>query len=255
MKVVAHREKMQRLRNRVKKALFYPCVVIVMALIVAYVLLVFVVPQFAELFAGFGAQLPLLTRIIIELSKFLQQFWWLALLCLILPIIGVIFIRRRSEICAKFFDQTILKIPIMGNILKKSIMARLLQTLAITFASGVPLLESLRLSQKVANNAQFHVELGEVYAAVDKGQTLYQSLQMSRLFPNIIVQMVAIGEEAGKLSDMLEKSAEFCQQEVDQLIDRLNQLLEPIVMMVLGIIVGGLVIAMYLPIFKLGMVI
>jgi len=255
MKAVVYREKMQHLKNKIKKALFYPCTVIVVSLVVAYVLLVFVVPQFTELFAGFGAQLPFITRMIIKLSSFLQRFWWLVLLCLVLPISGVIFMWRNNKTYAKFFDRMILKIPIMGNILRKSIIARLMQTLATTFASGVPLLESLRLLQKIANNAQFYAALGEVYTAVDQGQTLHQSLQMSRLFPNIIIQMVAIGEEAGKLSDMLEKAAGFFQEEVDQLVDKLNQLLEPIVMMVLGIIVGGLVIAMYLPIFKLGMVI
>lgn len=255
MKVVTHREKMQHLKNKIKKALFYPCAVIVVSLMVTYVLLVFVVPQFTELFAGFGAQLPFLTRMIIKLSNFLQRFWWLVLLCLILPIIGVVIMRCRNKIFAKFFDQMVLKIPIIGNILKKSIIARLMQTLATIFASGVPLLKSLRLLQKIANNAQFYAALDEIYTEIDKGQTLHQSLQMSGLFPNIIIQMVAIGEEAGKLSDMLEKAAGFFQEEVDQLVDKLNQLLEPIVMMVLGIIVGGLVIAMYLPIFKLGMVI
>jgi type IV pilus assembly protein PilC len=254
-RVVAYREKIENLKKKIKKTLFYPCAVIVIAAVVTWVLLVFVVPRFAELFAGFGAQLPLLTRLIINLSNFMQKFWWLILLGLISPVIAVIVLRRNSQICANFFDSLVLKCPILGGILQKSIITRLMQTLATTFATGVPLLDCLRLLQNVANNRRFYAVLGQIHDSVSKGQTLYQSLQVSGLFPNIIIQMVAIGEEAGKLTDMLEKAANFYEEEVNQLVNRLNQLLEPIIMVILGIVVGGLVIAMYLPIFNLGMVI
>ncbi|MGD9152781.1 MAG: type II secretion system F family protein [Gammaproteobacteria bacterium] len=253
--IIIHREKMEILKGKIKKTLFYPCAVIIIAAMVAYILLVFVVPQFADLFSGFGVQLPFLTRLVINLSNLLQRFWWILVLSLILPWIAIIILKRRSISFANFFDAMMLKIPIFGNFLRKSIIARLMRTLATTFAAGMPLLESLCLLRDVANNQRFRVVLGEIYNAVSKGQTLYQSLQISGLFPNIVVQMVAIGEEAGKLPDMLEKAANFYEYEVNQLVDKLNQLLEPVIMIILGIVVGGLVIAMYLPIFNLGMVI
>ncbi|MGD9107644.1 MAG: type II secretion system F family protein [Gammaproteobacteria bacterium] len=254
-RIIAHREKMEILKSKVKKTLFYPCAVIVVAAMVAYILLVFVVPQFADLFSGFGVQLPFLTRLVINLSIFLQQFWWVLMLSLVLPSITITVLKRRSISFANFFDAMRLKIPIFGNFLRKSIIARLMRTLATTFAAGMPLLESLCLLQDVANNRRFCAVLEEIRNAVSKGQTLHQSLQISGLFPNIVVQMVAIGEEAGKLPDMLEKAANFYEYEVNQLVNKLNQLLEPMIMIILGIVVGGLVIAMYLPIFNLGMVI
>lgn len=254
-RIVAHREKMEILKSKIKKTLFYPCTVVLVAILVAYVLLVFVVPQFADLFSGFGVRLPFLTRLVINLSNFLQRFWWVLILSLVLLLIVIFILKRRSIGFANFFDVMMLKIPIFGNFLQKSIIARLMRTLATTFAAGMPLLESLSLLQNVANNRQFCAALDEIHDAVSKGQTLYQSLQISRLFPNIVVQMVAIGEEAGKLPDMLEKAANFYEHEVNQQVDKLNQLLEPMIMIILGIVVGGLVIAMYLPIFNLGMVI
>lgn len=254
-RIVVHREKIEILKGKIKKLLFYPCAVVVTAMVVTYILLAFVVPQFADLFSGFGVQLPFLTRLVINLSIFLQQFWWVLVASAVLPFATIIVLKRRNMNFANFFDAMLLKTPIFGNFLRKSIIARLMRTLATTFDAGMPLLESLYLLQDVANNRRFCVALGEIYNAVSKGQTLYQSLQISGLFPNIVVQMVAIGEEAGKLPDMLEKAANFYEHEVNQLIDKLNQLLEPMIMIILGIVVGGLVIAMYLPIFNLGMVI
>jgi type IV pilus assembly protein PilC len=213
------------------------------------------VPQFAELFSGFGAQLPLLTQIVIGISNLLRQFWWLILLSLTVLFWILFMFKRHCTTFTKKFDTFILRAPIFGKILQKAIVTRLMQTLAITFTAGVPLLEALQLLRNIANNAYFHRVLGEVHASICEGQTLSQSLRMSKLLPNIALQMVAIGEEAGKLPHMLAKAASFYENEVNQLVDNLSQLLEPLIMAVLGIIVGGLVIAMYLPIFKLGTVI
>jgi type IV pilus assembly protein PilC len=254
-RIATYKEKIEQLKKKVRKALLYPCAVISIAMMVTWVLLIFVVPQFAELFSGFGAQLPLPTQAIIKLADFLKSYWWLLLLLIITPCWSLFFFKRRNQTIKKIFDYIIFKIPIFGKILQKATIARLIRTLATSFSTGVPLLEALQSLTKIANNILFTNALTQIHKSVKEGQTLHHSLQISKLFPHMTIQMVAIGEEAGKLSEMLIKIADFYEEEVDQMVDELSQLLEPLIMVILGIIIGGLVIAMYLPIFKLGMII
>jgi type IV pilus assembly protein PilC len=254
-RITTHREKIIKIKNKIKKALLYPCAVISAAIIVTTILLIFVVPQFAELFSGFGAQLPLLTRMVIALADFLKAYVWLVLLFVIFCGWLIIFLKRRHKAFATFLDKQNLRLPIFGKILQKSIIARITHTLAITFATGVPLIEALRTLPVIAKNIPYAQAIAQIHEDVTTGTTLNQSIHNSQMFPNMVTQMVAIGEEGGKLDEMLTKIALFYEAEVDQMVDELSQLLEPMVMMILGITIGGLIIAMYLPIFKLGTII
>ena len=254
VRVANHKEKTALLKNKVKKALFYPIAVLTIAIIVTSILLIFVVPQFAELFSGFGATLPWLTQLVISIANQFSTFWWL-ILFLIFPIFLCRFYQKKNKKFAFIIDRLILQLPFFGKLIRKSIIARLTRTLATIFDSGIPLIEALNALPLIANNLVFRQGINEIQTAIKRGETLQQALKKTHLFPNMSIQMVAIGEEAGKLSAMLEKVAEFYETEVDQMVDGLSQLLEPLIMAVLGVIIGGLVIAMYLPIFKLGTVI
>jgi type IV pilus assembly protein PilC len=254
-KIATYKEKTEAIKGKIKKALTYPIAVIVVAVIVTAILLIFVVPVFEELFASFGADLPAFTQMVIDMSKFLQVWWWAVLGILM----GVGFVwtnaKRRSKKFRDFLDIAALKIPIFGPILIKAAIARFARTLSTMFAAGVPLVEAMVSVAGACGNVVFYNATMIMRDDVATGQQLQLTMRNSGLFPNMVVQMVAIGEESGSLDAMLGKVADFYEQEVDDAVDNLSSLMEPMIMAFLGVVVGGLVVAMYLPIFKLGTVI
>ena len=254
-KIATYKEKTEELKGKVKKALFYPTAVLVVAFVVSAILLLFVVPQFQELFEGFGADLPAFTLFVIKLSELMQQWWWLVLLGIGAAVFAFINAKKRSPAVRRNLDVIALKIPVVGLILEKSAIARFARTLSTMFSAGVPLVEALESVAGATGNALFEEATMRMKDEVATGTQLQQSMRATNLFPNMVVQMVAIGEESGSLDDMLGKVADFYEQEVDNLVDGLSSLLEPLIMAILGVVVGGLVIAMYLPIFKLGAVV
>ena len=254
-KIATYKEKTEELKGKVKKALFYPTAVLVVAFIVSGILLLFVVPQFQELFVGFGADLPAFTQMVINLSEFMQNYWWMVLFGVGVIIFAFINAKSRSPSFRRGLDKFSLKIPVIGQILEKSAIARFARTLATMFAAGVPLVEAMESVAGATGNAIFQEATLRMKDEVATGTQLQQSMRSTGLFPNMVVQMVAIGEESGSLDEMLGKVADFYEQEVDNLVDGLSSLLEPLIMAILGVVVGGLVIAMYLPIFKLGAVV
>jgi type IV pilus assembly protein PilC len=251
-KIATYKEKSESLKKKVKKALTYPAAVLVVAFIVTGILLYFVIPQFKELFVGFGADLPAFTKWVISLSEFVQADWWI----IVGGMVGAFFAYReahlRSPTFRRLVDRLMLKIPIIGEILYKSAVARFARTLSTMFAAGVPLVEAMESVAKAAGNIIFTEAIMSMRDQVATGTQLQLTMQQTGLFPNMAVQMVAIGEESGSLDHMCAKVAEFYEEEVDVMVDNLTALLEPMIMVVLGVLVGGLVVAMYLPIFKLG---
>jgi type IV pilus assembly protein PilC len=254
-KIATYKEKTEALKGKIKKALFYPSAVIVVAFIVSAILLLFVVPQFQELFQGFGADLPAFTLLVIGLSKIFQTWWWAILASIIVAVIAFVQTHRRSAKFRRALDLASLKIPIVGNILHKSAIARFARTMATMFSAGVPLVEAMESVAGATGNALYREATLKMKDEVATGTQLQQAMRTTGLFPNMVVQMVAIGEESGSLDEMLGKVADFFEAEVDNLVDGLSSLLEPLIMAVLGVMVGGLVVAMYLPIFKLGSVV
>ena len=254
-KIATYKEKTEAIKGKIKKALTYPIAVIVVAVIVTAILLIFVVPVFEELFASFGADLPAFTQMVIDASQFLQTWWWMVLGILM----GTGFVwtnaKRRSKKFRDFLDVVVLKIPIFGPILIKAAIARFTRTLSTMFAAGVPLVEAMVSVAGACGNVVFYNATMIMRDDVATGQQLQLTMRNSGLFPNMVVQMVAIGEESGSLDAMLGKVADFYEQEVDDAVDNLSSLMEPMIMAFLGVVVGGLVVAMYLPIFKLGTVI
>lgn len=253
--VATYQEKSQSLKARVRKALTYPAAVIIVALVVSGILLIEVVPQFQEIFSGFGADLPPFTLFVIGISEALQDYW--PLLCggAVAAIVGFVAARRRSSAFHQITDRLVLKLPLVGAIVEKSAVARYARTLATTFAAGVPLIEALKSVAGATGNTVYQHAVTGLRDSVATGQPLYVSMRGAGVFPNMVVQMVAVGEEAGALDDMLAKSATYYEEQVDNAVDNLTSLMEPAIMSLLGVLVGGLVIAMYLPIFQLGSVI
>jgi len=254
-RVATYKEKTEALKAKIKKAMNYPIAVVLVAIIVSGILLIKVVPQFQAIFKGFGAELPAFTLMVIGLSNIVQEWWWI----IILALVGGIYCLRRahktSERFRNWMDRTLLKIPIIGPLLYKSAVARYARTLSTTFAAGVPLVEALDSVAGATGNIVFKNAVNRIKQDVSTGMQLNFSMRTTGVFPNMAIQMTAIGEESGALDDMLDKVANYYEAEVDNMVDSLTSLMEPIIMTVLGIIVGGLVIAMYLPIFKLGSVI
>jgi len=253
-KIATYKEKTEALKSKIKKALFYPIAVIVMAFIVTSVLLIFVIPQFQELFSGFGADLPALTLFVIQLSEFFQNQWYLVFGGIV--VVGYSFVeaKKRSPAFRDKLDHLSLKIPIIGDILNKAAIARFARTLATMFAAGVPLVEAMESVAGSVGNAKYRDAVLQIRDDVATGTSITAAMEQVAVFPNMVVQMTSIGEEAGSLDKMLNKVADFYEQEVDDAVDALSSLLEPMIMAVLGVLVGGLVIAMYLPIFKMGSV-
>lgn len=251
-KVASYKEKVETIKKKIKKALTYPMAVVAVALIVTTGLLVFVVPQFESLFKGFGADLPAMTKAVVAMSKFMQAYWYYIFGVLGAAIFGFIYMKNHSLEFAQGIDRTLLKMPIIGPILEKAAIARFSRTLSITFAAGLPLVEALKAVAGATGNIVFAKATDKIKEEVSTGQQMNIAMENTHLFPNMVIQMVAIGEESGALEKMLGKVADFYEEEVDTAVDSLSSLLEPIIMSILGILVGGLVIAMYMPIFKLG---
>lgn len=250
--IATYKENIETLKGKIKKALFYPAAVIAVALIVSAVLLIFVVPQFKEVFSSFGADLPAFTKMIIAMSEFMIAYWWVALLLIIGAIVAFVMAKSRSVTFARFLDRMILKIPVVGQVLHNSAIARFARTTAITFRAGVPLVEALDTVAGATGNVVYEDAVKRIRDDVAVGYQMNMAMKQTNLFPHMVVQMTAIGEEAGALDTMLVKVAEFYEQEVNNTVDALSSLIEPMIMVVLGVLVGGMVIGMYLPIFKLG---
>lgn len=254
-KIADYKEKTESLKAKIKKALTYPTAVLVIAFIVTAILLIFVVPTFEELFAGFGADLPAFTQSVIELSKFMQEWWWAVFGGIFLVIYSILFFKKRSRKFNQSLDRFFLKLPAIGDILNKSAIARFSRTLATMSTAGVPLVEALTSVSGACGNIVYADAVLKMREEVATGQQLQQAMKQADLFPNMVIQMVAIGEESGSIDSMLEKVADFYEEEVDNAVDSLSSLIEPMLMAFLGVVVGGLVVAMYLPIFKLGAVV
>ncbi|AHE67210.1 type II secretion system F family protein [Legionella oakridgensis] len=254
-KIATYKEKIETIKKKIKKALTYPMAVIVVAFLVTAGLLIFVVPQFESLFEGFGADLPALTRGVISLSEFFQSYWYIIFGLLGLGVYSFIYARNHSAHFAHQVDRYLLKIPVVGTILEKAAIARFSRTLSITFAAGLPLVEALKSVSGATGNILYAEATDKIREEVSNGQQMQIAMENTKLFPNMVVQMIAIGEESGALEQMLTKVADFFEEEVDNAVDSLSSLLEPMIMAILGILVGGLVVAMYLPIFKLGSVV
>ena len=254
-KIATYKEKTEAIKKKIKKALTYPAAVLVVALVVTTILLIFVIPAFEDLFQGFGADLPTFTRMVIDLSVFVRtQGWYLA--AMIGAAIGAfIYFKKRSRAMRHFLDRMTLKTPIIGPILQKASIARYARTLSTMFAAGVPLVEALESVAGATGNIVYEQAVMEMRDEVATGQRLQQAMENTDLFPNMVNQMIAVGEESGSLDEMSAKVADFYEEDVDNAVDNLSSLLEPMIMAILGVLVGGLVVAMYLPIFKLGAVV
>ncbi len=254
-KVATYKEKVEAIKGKIKSALFYPAAVIVVAFVITAILMIFVIPEFSNLFKSFGAELPALTLLVIHISNIFRSYWW----AIFGGLGGAVFFfgysYKRSMKMQHTLDRIILRAPVVGQIVKKATIARFARTLATMFAAGVPLVESLDAVAGAAGNRVYHDGIVDIKAEVSTGSQLQSSMEHTGLFPNMVIQMVAIGEESGELDAMLGKVADFYEEEVDNAVDSLSSLMEPVIMVVLGVIVGTLVIAMYLPIFKLASVV
>ena len=254
-RVATYKEKTEALKAKIKKAMTYPIAVLVVAVIVSAILLIKVVPQFEDVFKNFGAELPAFTQMVIGLSNTLQEWWLIVFIGFVAVSFGIRETHRRSENFRDKVDQMMLKIPIVGDIIYKSSVARYARTLSTTFAAGVPLVEALDSVAGATGNVVFRNAVNKIKQDVSTGMQLNFSMRTTGVFPSMALQMTAIGEESGALDDMLDKVAGFYETEVDNMVDNLTALMEPMIMAVLGVLVGGLIIAMYLPIFQLGAVV
>jgi type IV pilus assembly protein PilC len=254
-KIATYKEKTEALKKKVKKALFYPAAVLAVAVIVTVVLLIFVIPQFEALYKGFGADLPAFTQAVINLSKFVQQYGLYLAMAIGALVYSFFYFKKRSRAMRHFLDRLILKIPVIGPILNKSAIARYARTLSTMFAAGVPLVEALESVAGATGNIVYEQAVLKMRDEVATGQRLQRAMENTGLFPNMVNQMIAVGEESGSLDEMSGKVATFYEAEVDNAVDAMSSLMEPMIMVILGVLVGSLVIAMYLPIFKLGSVV
>ena len=254
-RLATYKEKILAIKSKIKSALFYPIAVIVVAFIITAVIMIFVIPAFKDVFKSFGADLPAPTLLVIAISDFFVAYWW--------AIFGIIFgglfaffeSWKRSEKIQMLMDRTLLRLPVFGDIIRKAVIARWSRTLSTMFAAGVPLVESLESVGGAAGNYVYKAATKEIQGEVSTGTSLTNAMTNVKLFPNMVTQMVAIGEESGALDSMLGKVADFFEQEVDDAVEAMSSLMEPMIMVVLGTLIGGMVVAMYLPIFKLGAVV
>ncbi|SJM93871.1 Type 4 fimbrial assembly protein PilC [Crenothrix polyspora] len=251
-KIATYKEKTESMKKKIKKALTYPIAVLVVAFVVTVILLVFVVPVFEDLFKSFGADLPAFTRMVINMSEWMQAWWWVVIGVIVACVYTFSYFKKRSREFNHVLDRTLLKIPVVGMILNKSAVARFARTLSTMSAAGVPLVDALESVAGACGNIIYSDAVLKMREEVATGQRLQFAMQQTTLFPHMVQQMVAIGEESGSIDSMLAKVADFYDEDVDNLIDNLSSLMEPLIMVVLGILVGGLIIAMYLPIFKMG---
>ena len=254
-KIALYKEKIEAIKGKIKKALFYPTAVLGAAVIVTGILLYFVVPQFSALFTGFGADLPALTQMIIDMSDFMINYWYVVIGSIFAVIYSFITAKKKSKPFRDFLDKATLAAPIFGELIRKATIARFARTLSTMFAAGVPLVEAMTTVAGAAGNVVYSNAILRMRDEISTGISLRQAMRQSNLFPNMVVQLVAIGEEAGSIDAMLGKIADFYEEEVDNAVDGLSSLMEPLIMAFLGVIIGGLVVGMYLPIFKMGEVV
>lgn len=254
-KIATYKEKTESIKGKIKKAMFYPAAVILVAIIVTVVILLFVIPQFKELFSSFGADLPGFTLMVIALSDFVREFWWLMALGIAALVYAIIGVYKRSKAFRDAVDRVSLSLPIIGPILHKAAVARFARTLSTMFAAGVPLVDALDSVSGATGSVIYANAVNKMREEVATGQSLQLAMRQANLFPHMVIQMTAIGEESGSLDAMLAKVADFYEEQVDNAVDALSSLLEPMIMVVIGGLVGSLVVAMYLPIFKLAAVV
>jgi type IV pilus assembly protein PilC len=254
-KIATYKEKTEAIKKKIKKALTYPAAVLVVAFLVTVILLIFVIPAFEDLFQGFGADLPAFTRMVIDLSVFVREQGWILAIMLIAAVTSFFYFKKRSRPMRHFLDRMALKAPIIGPILQKAAIARYARTLSTMFSAGVPLVEALQSVAGATGNIVYETGVLHMKDEVATGQRLQQAMENTDLFPNMVIQMIAVGEESGSLDEMSAKVADFYEDDVDNAVDNLSSLLEPMIMAILGVLVGGLVVAMYLPIFKMGSVV
>lgn len=249
--IATYKERTEATKKKIKKALFYPAMVLVVVFLVVMIMLLFVVPVFAKTFQDSGAALPAPTQFLVDASKVMQQYWWLVIGTIVGAIVAVIMAKKRSPRFAHLLDRMALQLPVMGNIVRNSAVARFSRTLGVTFRAGVPLVEAMDAVSGATGSIVYGDAVKQMRDDIAVGHQLQLAMRQTGLFPNMVIQMTAIGEESGSLDSMLFKVAEFFEEEVNNAVDTLSTLLEPIIMVVLGTIVGGIVIALYLPIFKL----
>ena len=254
-RIATYKEKAEALKSKIKKAMFYPIAVVVVAFIVTTILLVFVVPQFEEIFSSFGAELPAFTQLVLAISKFVQNYG--VFIAIGVAGAGVMFMRahKKSQKLRDSVDKKVLRIPVIGEILKKASIARFTRTLSTTFAAGVPLMGALESAAGASGNAVYRDAILFIRDEVSGGTQMNDAMRATAIFPDMVTQMIAIGEESGAVDEMLSKIATIYEAEVDDMVDGLTSLLEPMIMAVLGVVIGGLIIAMYLPIFQMGNVV
>ncbi|AVO31693.1 type II secretion system F family protein [Stenotrophomonas maltophilia] len=253
--IATYKENMEALKGKIKKAMFYPAMIVLVAFVVSAILLMFVVPQFEEVFKSFGAELPAFTQMIVAASRFMLSWWWLLLIVLVGSSVGFFMAYKRSPKMQHTFDRLVLKVPVIGQIMNNSAIARFARTTAVTFKAGVPLVEALGIVAGATGNKVYEEGVLRMRDDVSVGYPINMAMKQLNLFPHMVIQMTGIGEEAGALDTMLFKVAEYYEQEVNNAVDALSSLLEPMIMVFIGTIVGGIVIGMYLPIFKLGAVV
>jgi len=253
--IATYKENIENIKGKIKKAMFYPAAVLTVAILVACILLIFVIPQFETVFKNFGADLPAFTQLLVNMSRFMVAYWWMVLGIFAGSIFALVVVYKRSAKFQHFIGRTLLKIPVVGQILRQSAIARFARTLGVTFRAGVPLVEALDSVANATGSIVYNDAVKRIREDVAVGHQLQLAMRQTNIFPNMVVQMVAIGEEAGALDKMLFKIAEFYETEVNNAVDALSSLLEPMIMVVIGLIVGSMVVGMYLPIFKLGSVV
>jgi len=254
-KIATYKEKTEAIKKKIKKAMTYPIAIMVVAFIITVILLIFVIPQFADLFGGFGADLPAMTKAVVAMSEWMQEWWWALIGTVFIVIKSALEAKKRSKPFNIFLDKYLLKAPVLGMILHKAAIARFARTLSTMFAAGVPLVEAMDSVSGAVGNVVYREAVLKMRDEVSTGTQINVAMKAANLFPHMVVQMVAIGEEAGSVDSMLAKVADFYEAEVDDAVDNMTALLEPIIMAFLGVVIGGLVIAMYLPIFQMGKVV
>lgn len=254
-RVATYKEKSELLKQKIKKAMKYPLTVIVVAIIVTIILMVKVVPVFQDLFTSFGAQLPAFTQMVVNMSKWMQEYWFILIIVIGVAVYSFLEAKKRSKKFRDSLDKLSLKLPIFGDLVYKAIIARYSRTLATTFAAGVPLIDALESTAGATNNIVYETAVMKIRDDVATGQQLQFAMRAANIFPSMAIQMVAIGEESGSLDAMLDKVASYYENEVDNAVDGLTAMMEPLIMAILGVLVGGLVVAMYLPIFQMGSVV
>jgi type IV pilus assembly protein PilC len=251
-RLAQYKEKILAIKSKIKAALFYPIAILVVAFVITAVIMIFVIPAFKQVFANFGGELPALTLVVIAVSDFFVEYWWAIFGAVGGGVYAFFYFWKRSKPMQIVMDRVMLRVPVFGDLLRKSAIARWTRTLSTTFAAGVPLVEALDSVAGAAGNYVYYVATKRIQSEVATGASLNSSMQGTDVFPNMVIQMVSIGEEAGSLDTMLSKVADYFEAEVDDAVEALSSLMEPMIMVVLGTLIGGLVIAMYLPIFKLG---